>query len=202
MVTADTVPGSHVSSAPTRRLDDPPGGTLLWIVVAAELLTFSLIFALVALLRLDDPVSFRAGQSGLDARMGLALTVALITSGWLVAEGVHAFRSGRLAAARRFHAAGVAAGAVFVVLKLLDYAAKHAAGHWLGASDFWDAHVLATGFHFVHVMVGLFLLAVVGRRMGRVPFEDAETAVAGTALFWHMCDVAWFFLFPLFFAAA
>jgi heme/copper-type cytochrome/quinol oxidase subunit 3 len=51
----------------------------------------------------------------------------------------------------------------------------------------------------VHVLIGLVLLAYTARRLGRGRFEDPETAVAGSALFWHMCDVAWFFLFPLFF---
>jgi heme/copper-type cytochrome/quinol oxidase subunit 3 len=26
--------------------------------------------------------------------------------------------------------------------------------------------------------------------------------IAAVALFWHLCDLAWFFLFPLFFAGA
>lgn len=181
-----------------RELLSPPGGLLLWIVVALELLAFSLIFALIAGLRSADPEAFARAQGALDVRLGLGLTVALVTSGWLAAEGVHAFREGRVATARTAYLASVAAGCVFVALKLVDYRTKHAAGHWLGAGDFWDAYVFATGFHFAHVLVGLVLLAVVASRMGRGAFEDAETSVAGSALFWHMCDLAWFFLFPLF----
>ena len=29
-------------------------------------------------------------------------------------------------------------------------------------------------------------------------FAIVALAIAGTALFWHMCDIAWLFLFPLF----
>ncbi len=50
------------------------------------------------------------------------------------------------------------------------------------------------------MLVGLSMLVYVATRIGRAKFEDDETAVAGTALFWHMCDLAWFFLFPLFYA--
>ena len=53
--------------------------------------------------------------------------------------------------------------------------------------------------HLVHVLIGLGMLLFVATRLGRKPFEDEETAVAGTALFWHMCDIAWLFLFPLFY---
>ncbi len=192
---------NRAPAAPSpRALLDPPGGALLWIIVALELLAFALVFALVAMLRVHAPALFHEGQEALDPRVGLALTLALVTSGWLVAEGVHAYRGGRLAVARRFHGAGVLVGLVFVGLKVHDYASKSAAGHGLGTNDFWDAYILGTGFHFVHVLIGLVLLAVTGWRMGRTRFEDAETAVAGTALFWHMCDLAWFFLFPLFYA--
>ena len=52
----------------------------------------------------------------------------------------------------------------------------------------------------VYALVFASLLISVGSRVGRTRFEDEETAIAGTALFWHMCDLAWFFLFPLFFA--
>ncbi len=181
-------------------IDDPPGGLLFWIVVALELAAFAIILLAVAHLRRSQGDVFRAGQAALDARVGLALTLALVTSGWLAAEGVHAFRAGRIGRARAFHGGAVTAGLAFVALKVADYAAKGRAGVGLGVNDFWDYYLLATGFHFAHVLVGLAMLAYVGASMGRARFEDPETAVAGTALFWHMCDVAWFFLFPLFFA--
>lgn len=170
------------------------------MIVSLELVTFSMAFIWVAMLRVEQSDAFRAAQAELDLRSGLALTVSLVTSGWLLAEAVHAFRLGHTARARRLYAGGILFGLVFVAFKLADYATKRAAGHWLGASSFWDAYVLATGFHFAHVLVGLALLVVVGLRLGRKSFEDPEAAVAGTALFWHMCDVAWFFLFPLFYA--
>ena len=198
LVSRDALPAPSPTSR--RALFDPPGGVLFWMIVSLELVTFLLAFVWVAMLRLEQADAFRAAQSALDLRGGLLLTLSLVTSGWLLAEAVHAFRLGSLARARRFHRGGVVFGLVFVAIKIADYVAKHAAGHWLGAGAFWDAYVLATGFHFAHVLVGLVMLVTVGRRLDRSRFEDPEAAVAGTALFWHMCDVAWFFLFPLFYA--
>lgn len=183
-----------------RAADDPPGGILLWIVVVLELLAFTMVFGVIAHLRITEPMAFAEGRAHLSPWQGLTLTLLLLISGWLVAEGVHAHRAGANDRARRFAWGGVAAGAGFVVLKTLDYVGKRAEGHWLGGGTFWDAYVLATGFHFVHVLVGLVFLSFVASRLGRARFEDPETAVAGSALFWHMCDVAWLFLFPLFYA--
>lgn len=184
-----------------RALLDPPGGVLMWLIVALELAVFAMLFGIVAILRGEDPAAFAEMHAALDPRFGLFLTVLLLTSGGLVAEGVHAFRANDVRRARRFHTAGVLVGTGFVAVKLWDFTEKARAGHWFGASDLWDAYVLATGFHFAHVVVAVVLLAFIAVRMGGKPFDDAETAVAGTALFWHMCDVAWIILFPLFFVA-
>ncbi len=196
-----SAPGADPAAGGARPLDDPPGGVLLWIIVTLELVTFSMVFGIVAWLRSTDREGFAALHAALDPRLGLALTVLLFVSGWLVAEAVHAFRASALERARRLLSLGVAVGLGFVALKSWDFGEKARAGHWLGASDLWDAYVLATGFHFAHVLVALVLLSWVALRMGRRPFGDPETAVAGTALFWHMCDLAWIFLFPLFFVA-
>ena len=198
-----STPPATAQPHPIRRpLSDPPGGMLMWIVVALELAAFGIIFVFIALLRRGDPAMFRAGQAALDPWMGLGLTVVLVTSGWLTAEAVRAFRLGALVRSRRLYGAAIVSGLGFVVLKLVDYASKLTSGHTLGVNDFWDAYLLGTGFHFAHVLVGLGLLTSVALRVGRTRFEDDETAIAGTALFWHMCDIAWFFLFPLFFMRA
>lgn len=172
----------------------------MWMVFALEIFAFAMMFVGVAYMRRTQPALFHTGQSALDARMGLGLTLALVTSGWLTAEAVHAFRGSRFERARRFYGGAALMGLVFVGLKIVEYSSKSSAGFGLGVNDFWDLYFLATGFHFIHVLVGLGLIAYVGARVGKTTFEDPETTVGGTALFWHMCDLAWFFLFPLFFA--
>lgn len=190
-------PAESPPSQARHELLSPPGGLLMWIVVALELFAFAMVFGVIAHLRATQPAVFIEGQRALSPMHGVALTVVLVTSGWLAAEAVSAVRGGRLTAARRYYAGAVASGLAFVVIKVVDYAEKARAGLSLGRTDFWDAYFLGTGFHFVHVLLGLVLLSYVGLRVGRTKFEDEETTVAGTALFWHMCDVAWFFLFPL-----
>lgn len=184
----------------SRPVDDPPGGVLMWIIVAVELLTFGIGFFVIADLR-HDP-AFALGQAALDRRVAWALTALLVTSGGLAAEGVRRYRAGALGAARRWFRAAGAGGLGFLALKGADFAHHVAAGDVLGASPFWDAWWLATGFHAAHVVVGVILLFAVAGRAGQATFEDDETAIVGSALFWHLCDVVWFFLLPLLYARA
>ncbi len=193
---------TETTFAPTplsrRPLTDPPGGLLMWIVVILELVTFGVIFILLAAFRTSKGAEFTAGQQLLSPRFGLLMTIMLLTSGWLVAEAVHAVRRERIARARWLYAAGILVGVAFVGVKLYDFSAKMGAGLGL-SSDFGAAYFLSSTFHLVHVIIGLGMLLFVATRVGRKPFEDEETAIAGTALFWHMCDIAWLFLFPLFY---
>lgn len=180
-----------------RPLDAPPGGVLMWLIVGLELVTFAIALVMIAALRASEPALFAVGQASLSPAVGLALTLLLVSSGALAAEAVHAARGGRFERAQAFFGAAIALGLGFVGLKVFDTRAHLDAGHGLGSSDFWDAYLLGTGFHFVHVLVGLLLLA--GVAVGLKKSRDPEL-VAAVALFWHLCDLAWFFLFPLFFA--
>jgi nitric oxide reductase NorE protein len=47
-----------------------------------------------------------------------------------------------------------------------------------------------TGFHALHVIMGLVLLVIVGWRNS---LENLETGAA----FWHMVDLIWLILFPI-----
>ena len=65
----------------TRRLFDPPGGLLMWLIVVVELGTFAIIGAVLAYLRGDQAAVFRAGQAALSSKVGLGYTLVLVASG-------------------------------------------------------------------------------------------------------------------------
>ncbi|HQX50444.1 MAG TPA: cytochrome c oxidase subunit 3 [Planctomycetaceae bacterium] len=61
---------------------------------------------------------------------------------------------------------------------------------------FASTYFLMTGFHAVHVLVGMILFAVV-LRQGRRLDEKWADFVENSGLYWHFVDLVWIFLFPL-----
>jgi cytochrome c oxidase subunit 3 len=60
-----------------------------------------------------------------------------------------------------------------------------------------------TGLHGLHVLVGSVLLSVVATLVarGRVNREDF-VILENAGLYWHLVDLIWIFLFPLFYLIA
>jgi cytochrome c oxidase subunit 3 len=57
-----------------------------------------------------------------------------------------------------------------------------------------------TGLHGLHVLVGLFVLSVMLVLMvkGKIN-ENRFIPLENTGLYWHLVDIIWIFLFPLFY---
>ncbi len=86
-------------------------------------------------------------------------------------------------------------GVLFLILKSLEYSEKIEKGFVLGYDTFFNFYWLLTGFHVIHVIVGLVILFILHFSMKKpnVLVEDFEAS----ATFWHMCDLIWLLLFPI-----
>jgi nitric oxide reductase NorE protein len=174
------------------------GDLFIWYVVLLEGATFGLLFAAFAFMRLRHPALFDAGQRLLDVGAGALNTALLLTASWCVARAVQSARASRRGAALRWLGAGLAGGAGFVALKLLEYADKAAQGIGLSTNLFFDFYFLLTGFHLLHVLAGLLALGLTGiglLRQGGAPLRAHSLETAG--VFWHLVDLLWLILFPL-----
>lgn len=61
---------------------------------------------------------------------------------------------------------------------------------------FASNYFLMTGFHAIHVIVGLLMFALVLKKGSKLCLDDA-TFVENIGLYWHFVDLVWIFLFPL-----
>lgn len=171
-------------------LSQLPGHPMMWILILSELLVFGIFFVAFAVARALDPATFDASQAELDRLLGGLNTMVLVTSGWLAALAVRAKGDGRGRRARGLLAGAMGVGSVFLVVKVIEYADKAASGYGLETNTFFALYYLMTGFHFLHVVMGLAILAVVWW------WDSLENLETGTA-FWHMVDLIWVVMFPL-----
>jgi cytochrome c oxidase subunit 3 len=54
----------------------------------------------------------------------------------------------------------------------------------------------ATGLHAVHLLIGIVLLAILAWRFGQ-PKPPSAISVRNAALYWHLVDMVWVFLYPV-----
>jgi len=89
-------------------------------------------------------------------------------------------------------------GMTFVGGQVYEFTSFYHEGLKLGTNLFGTTFYVLTGFHGVHVTVGiLMLLSLVGMSSdGRLPTHRAET-VELVGLYWHFVDIVWLFLLPL-----
>jgi len=171
----------------------PPG---ILTLIAADLANFILFFGYFMVERAGEPMLYARSARALDVRLGLLNTIILITSGWLVAMALEAARSGRQAAARRRLAFALGTGSIFVVVKTFEYSSKLKQGLAPQTNDFFQFYYVLTGVHLLHVVIGLALLAAAFVRLRRIDAAGAGW-LESSALFWHMVDVLWVFLFAM-----
>ena len=188
-----------IPQSPAREL---PGGTVIWLFVAVELLTFGLFFLGFAVARRADPASFAAGQSQLHPLLGVINTCVLLTGGWFAARGVLANRNDDKSGVSANFWAAAATGVAFMAIKSYEYAGVLGDGISLSTSTFWFFYLFVTGLHFLHVMAGVGFLVPTAWRAARGDYGSAEPlTVEAVAVFWHLVDLIWVFLFPLFYLA-
>ncbi len=177
----------------------PPGGILLWIIIFLELITFGMGLISFVFYSKEDPTLFHSSRLALNKNIGVINTLVLLTSGFFMAETVKYVKQNSLKKASLCLKLTKLGGILFIILKATEYYQKINAGINLNTNLFYTYYWLLTAFHLVHVMVGLVILmsvyAGISKNTATLNLENIESSAA----FWHMCDLIWLLLFPVFY---
>ena len=175
-----------------------PGDFAIWIFIFAEMLAFGVLFVAYAFTRAQDVELFNAAQLTLDRTSGFINTLVLITSSYFVVRAVSAIRRGLATSCAYWLSGAWLLGAVFVGIKAVEFHDKFNAGITLSTNAFYMFYLALTFFHFMHVLMGMIILAcvIVKARRGGYSRHD-YVGVETSASFWHMVDLLWIILFPL-----
>ena len=175
-----------------------PGDFAIWIFIFAELTVFGVLFAAYAFARSAHADLFNAAQLGLNRVYGLANTLILVTSSYFVVRATQSIKAGRSTACGHWLVGALGLGGCFLAVKLAEFHQDLAQGISLSANLFDMFYLSLTFFHFMHVVMGMAILAVVAHKAyaGRYSVAD-HTGVETGASYWHMVDLVWIILFAL-----
>jgi nitric oxide reductase NorE protein len=171
----------------------PPGGILLCIIIFLELITFGMALIALAFSSKENPQLFHESSLHLNKTIGTINTLFLLASGFFVANAVHNFKTNNFNKASFQFKIAMLGGILFIGLKSIEYYFKIQSGILLDTNTFYTFYWLLTGFHLIHVVVGLVILAFINHDISKKSIEDVEASAA----FWHMCDLIWLLLFPV-----
>ena len=135
------------------------------------------------------------------------MTFILISSSGTMAMAVNfAYRRDR-AKTTALMLATAAFGATFVGMQAFEWTklivdeGVRPWGNPLGAAQFGSSFFMITGFHGLHVTVGVIYLTTVALRVlqGRYERSGNYQIVEIAGLYWHFVDLVWVFIFPFFY---
>lgn len=169
-------------------LSSLPGNPMIWILILGEMAVFGALLLGFSVARVLDPVTFAESQVHLHQLLGGMNTLVLVTSGFLVAAGVSRTQEGR--DPRLLLVFGMLLGVAFLAIKGLEYSDLFAAGFDIETNTFFQLYFLITGFHAVHIVLGLAILGI-------VLFADSAENLETGAAFWHMLDMIWVMIYPI-----
>jgi cytochrome c oxidase subunit III len=182
----------------------------MWLFLATEVLLFTALFAGYGVYRYLYPEAFREASRGLETWIGFVNTLVLVTSSFTVAMGLERATRGDGRGTRLLFGLSILLALAFLGLKAVEYTHHFHAGELPGrfyASDavqgpggpiFFALYFLITGLHAIHVVIGMTVLAVIGWRAGRGAYAaEYHVPVELGALYWHLVDLIWIFVFPL-----
>jgi len=184
----------------------------MWLFLTSEVLLFGALFALYTAYRIEYPEAFRNAARHNNVWLGTANTLILITSSLLAAWAAHALKIGRTRLAELCLLATLVLGGLFLFLKLTEYADHFRHGifpgsyyrsaevHERGSNSFFTLYYFMTGLHGLHLVGGMTALSIMLVRTLRGHYgPKRSTAVELSVLYWHLVDVVWIFLWPLFY---
>jgi cytochrome c oxidase subunit III len=187
--------------------DDAGSKLGMWLFLFTELLLFGGLFLLYAVYLKRYPHEFAAGGMQLNWTMGAANTIILLTSSLCVAMAVTAVQLGELRRAMGLIVGTILCAAGFMVIKYFEWSAKIGHGTYPGSghlkggeSVFFSLYFMTTGIHGLHVLIGALLLAWIAVRVkGGSVTADNYILLENGALYWHLVDLIWIFIFPLYY---
>ena len=182
----------------------------MWLFLLSEILLFGGLFLLYSSYRYKNSLDFHLAAWELNRVLGTINTLILITSSLFMALSIFSIQKGNRKLSILFLLGTIFLGLLFLSVKYVEWTAKIEHGLYpnsprlLGRSKgevlFFGLYYSMTGLHGLHVLVGISILSVMLVLMMRGKInKNRFVPLENSGLYWHLVDIIWIFLFPLFY---
>ncbi len=191
---------------------DPEASKIgMWLFIFTELLLFGVLFVIYAVYRYMNHSAFEMAAEQLDAFVGAVNTIILLISSMTIAMSTTALQKKNRNFTLLLLGTTFILGLVFLVNKYFEWGGKFSHGIFPGSEFlienfsqgeilFFGLYFIMTGLHALHIIIGLILIGVVMWRVyAGMVHADRPVLLENTGLYWHLVDIIWIFLFPLFY---
>lgn len=182
----------------------------MWLFLFTEIMMFGGLFLLYATYRVRFPLEFDDSAKKLSLWLGSANAVILLTGSLCTTLSLTALRRGSRRLAMVLLAITVLMGGLFLFNHYLEWSGQIFQGIYpnspqldkmaRGEIIFFGLYYVTLGLHGLHVFVGSIILAAMAFFIGRgvITAED-YVKLENASLFWHLIDIIWIFIFPLYY---
>jgi heme/copper-type cytochrome/quinol oxidase subunit 3 len=173
-----------------------PGWWGMVMLIATEAMLFGSLIASYFYIRFKfGPVWPPDGIPAPSLRLPLIMSVILWTSSWPVHIADRAVREGKQLKFRLGLAAGFILGAVFLGMQVLIEYPEKLAEFTPTSNAYGSLFYTLTGFHGLHVLVGLMISLWTQVRAWRGAFDEhRHITVQNFTMYWHFVDIVWVFV--------
>jgi len=182
----------------------------MWLFLFTEMLLFGGLFIVYSVYRFRNSAAFHLAADELSVVIGTINTIILLTSSATIAMSITAIQKNNKRLALILTGTTVVLGFLFLVNKYFEWGehiregiypgSETLAARGFGDTLFYGLYYFMTGLHALHIIIGLIIIIVVMVMIykGRLNQIHHATLENG-GLYWHLVDLIWIFLFPLFY---
>jgi cytochrome c oxidase subunit III len=190
--------------------DDLASKTGMWLFLFTEMLLFGGLFVVYSVYRYRNADAFHLAAHELSVFIGTVNTIILLVSSSTIAMSITALQKKNKKLALLLLGITILLGVLFLVNKYFEWG-HHIKEHIYPGSSvlalrgqgdvlFYGLYFFMTGLHALHIIIGLgfigFIVAFIVK--DKVNSEDF-VLLENSGLYWHLVDLIWIFLFPLFY---
>ncbi len=182
----------------------------MWLFLFTEVLLFGGLFVLYSVFLSKYPQEFHDAGKDLNVIIGTLNTVVLLVSSYFIALAISFIQRGDKQKAILFTWLTMAMALFFLVNKFFEWKAKF--GHGIyptsphlaelphGENIFFGLYYVMTGLHGIHVIIGMTVMGFMIHFLKKDAIrQDDFVKLENAGLYWHIVDLVWIFLFPLFY---